>query len=826
MSSEKAYELEQRGIQAARAGQKEQARKLLQHALRLDPISDNAWLWLASVARDKRERLLCLQKVLELNPENEMGIKAVTAMGIDPEQLVPQRQTVADSFVEDDEDADTFGIPIADAATIDALLSQVEAMTEPFMEAKPAGDIEWTRKSRGRTGEREILTLRLQIGAAIAAVVAAIAGAVLLTISSSPELQVTLFGASPTPTDIPPTATLTRTPRPDINPTATLTLAPDVVAAFTETPTIGPNLIGWPLDVNQTPVEQAAEPTPNFADPGDEILLATAVLAVEERRNYDIALEAVRNVQVQNETTFEPYEYYYEALILMDQGDLDEAEVRLSIAQGRNDPNIIASEDARNFQPVIDMGYAQLHLRQITRALEIGDTARADELVTQIEERTTAALTINPDLSEAYIVRSQAYLLVDDYETAISTLNEALAQPQLASDVGLIVARGEARLDLGRNLQDADNIEAANEQFALAQYDGFLGTYTNPFIAASHRLRVESSLALGDLELASIESSKYLIYTEDSSEALTLLAEIRQAENKPDFALDLYTEALGKNPPPPPLIQAEIFLSRAQLYENQRRYDLALADLNNAYDLSPSLTTQFRRMQAAYAAGDLDTAIDDADDLIEAGFAAQDEARIVKARVIVDQATRSQYEDALRLFDEAAQSIPESLRPLVDEYRARILLALDRPDDALGAVNASISGATTGSRRYLRGQIYEANDNRDAAIEEYEWVMTWNTVYDYPFGEDAQANRQAILDTIAQEQANATATAAAATQTVLDATSTREFETTATSAAATQAVIGTFTPTPTPSPTAAPEATAEMTPEMTAEVTPEADDAG
>ena len=80
MASDRARELRERGIQAAKAGQKDQARQLLQQSLKLDPRNEAAWLWLASVARDKRERMLSLQKLLEVNPNNETARKALQAL--------------------------------------------------------------------------------------------------------------------------------------------------------------------------------------------------------------------------------------------------------------------------------------------------------------------------------------------------------------------------------------------------------------------------------------------------------------------------------------------------------------------------------------------------------------------------------------------------------------------------------------------------------------------------------------------------------------------------------------------------------------------------
>ena len=60
MSTEKAKQSLQQGIAAAKAGQQAQARQFLQEAVKLDPRSESAWLWLSSVARDDKERRFCL----------------------------------------------------------------------------------------------------------------------------------------------------------------------------------------------------------------------------------------------------------------------------------------------------------------------------------------------------------------------------------------------------------------------------------------------------------------------------------------------------------------------------------------------------------------------------------------------------------------------------------------------------------------------------------------------------------------------------------------------------------------------------------------------
>ncbi len=93
MSSEQARQFRERGIALAKARRTAEARQFLQQALRLDPDDETSWLYLASVTEEVKERLLYLRKVLEINPQNEMAIKAVRVLGIDPQQLLSTSQT-------------------------------------------------------------------------------------------------------------------------------------------------------------------------------------------------------------------------------------------------------------------------------------------------------------------------------------------------------------------------------------------------------------------------------------------------------------------------------------------------------------------------------------------------------------------------------------------------------------------------------------------------------------------------------------------------------------------------------------------------------------
>jgi len=63
------------GIDAAKNGNREEAKALLFRVTDIDPQNEMAWLWLASVSEYPEELLTFLQKVLHLNPQNEQALE-------------------------------------------------------------------------------------------------------------------------------------------------------------------------------------------------------------------------------------------------------------------------------------------------------------------------------------------------------------------------------------------------------------------------------------------------------------------------------------------------------------------------------------------------------------------------------------------------------------------------------------------------------------------------------------------------------------------------------------------------------------------------------
>jgi len=64
-------EVLQRAIQAARAGQKVEARDLLLQVVEVDPRNEMAWMWLSGLVDTLEDRMIACENVLTINPANE-----------------------------------------------------------------------------------------------------------------------------------------------------------------------------------------------------------------------------------------------------------------------------------------------------------------------------------------------------------------------------------------------------------------------------------------------------------------------------------------------------------------------------------------------------------------------------------------------------------------------------------------------------------------------------------------------------------------------------------------------------------------------------------
>ncbi len=81
---------------AAKAGRKAEARHLLETVLDADERNEQAWLWMSGVVDSDEERIICLENVLTINPQNQAARKGLAAFGITPEIDQPSFSVISE----------------------------------------------------------------------------------------------------------------------------------------------------------------------------------------------------------------------------------------------------------------------------------------------------------------------------------------------------------------------------------------------------------------------------------------------------------------------------------------------------------------------------------------------------------------------------------------------------------------------------------------------------------------------------------------------------------------------------------------------------------
>src|SRR5258708_33254007 len=79
------------GIQAAKNKRRAEARRLLEQVLEADDANETAWMWFATVVDSPREKRICLENVLDINPNNQRAREALEKLGPATEEEAPSR---------------------------------------------------------------------------------------------------------------------------------------------------------------------------------------------------------------------------------------------------------------------------------------------------------------------------------------------------------------------------------------------------------------------------------------------------------------------------------------------------------------------------------------------------------------------------------------------------------------------------------------------------------------------------------------------------------------------------------------------------------------
>jgi len=92
----------QQAIVAAKAGRRAEARHLLETVLDADKHNEQAWIWMSSVVDSDEERIICLENVLTINPQNETARKGLAALGVIPDEVdAPASPSISEGVSED-----------------------------------------------------------------------------------------------------------------------------------------------------------------------------------------------------------------------------------------------------------------------------------------------------------------------------------------------------------------------------------------------------------------------------------------------------------------------------------------------------------------------------------------------------------------------------------------------------------------------------------------------------------------------------------------------------------------------------------------------------
>jgi hypothetical protein len=70
----------EQAIMAIKAGDKEAGKQLLLELVESDPEDENAWLWLTQTGGPRAERIGYLQRVLEINPHNDIARRGLAQL--------------------------------------------------------------------------------------------------------------------------------------------------------------------------------------------------------------------------------------------------------------------------------------------------------------------------------------------------------------------------------------------------------------------------------------------------------------------------------------------------------------------------------------------------------------------------------------------------------------------------------------------------------------------------------------------------------------------------------------------------------------------------
>jgi len=234
----------------------------------------------------------------------------------------------------------------------------------------------------------------------------------------------------------------------------------------------------------------------------------------------------------------------------------------------------------------------------------------------------------------------------------------------------------------------------------------------------------------------------FLLYYPSETVSWLMLGQARQGEGNINAALDAYSQAIvsDKKSPDAQLV----LLARGQLYLQQRQFQKAFDDFDQAILISDTREGLRGRYEAALGLQDYKTAETDAAALLAL---TPNDAPLQLA--YVDLLIRNQqFTDAAPILtDKFVNSLSKDDKPTGWLFRGIVKFATAKTSEksqGLDDINNALAVRESGLGHYYRGQIYEALSRPEDAIADYQWLLYWNSLYHYSYIDDVSAR----LDTL------------------------------------------------------------------------------
>lgn len=731
MAQDRVKQLLQQGIAAAKAGQKDQARQILQQAVKIDPRNETIWLWLSSVAKDDKERIFCLKQILSINPQSELAIKGLQALGVAPEQQAAQPPAV----------------PVIPPEKLNKIQASVDEFLRTYNpEPSTILEIEWVQKNKRRYGESTARTVRRSayvIAAGVAALLVVAIVAIALTIDLTREKEADVR-ASATPSHT-PTNTATATPGIPNTPT------PDSVDPETPVPVPQDLPVGNIYGGTPTAVYPEFNNSINF-----QMQTAVAYYSVGDYENLSTMSAFERTAQP---SACFPETYYYEAISLAEQGgrfNLQQARALLDDALDRERvPNFATCEDS----PLLYTGLCVVDYYQA-----IADPAAPNaSLLDDGAQQCSQALEADSRLEKAYDTLARIYLvqasqlgLTQSYNRAISVLTQGLEI--YPASVNLLLTRAEVELSRG-------NAEEALVYLARAQT-------VDPASEKVLRLRAEAYLSLASLASgqerllrygrAAIAAEEYLLFYAGDPDGYILLAEARLQEGNVDRAIFTINRVIENADDLPETEQPaiiEAYALRARIYQQRLNWPAAFDDLDTLISFEPdNLTWVELHAQAARELRRYPVLLSDLDTLLAENPTRSD--LILQKAQILSQTCQYTSSDIECDFPSVLNDLltPDFVATLTPDQQAQARIYRAEAEFAQLLENTTISASNrrtalqalrqtvqsalatreAAEDYYLLARVLNELEEPEQALEAYSWIVYWNQFYEYPFGRDAE----------------------------------------------------------------------------------------